>query len=114
MLIELMMAATDISLVPANLSVVCISNHGIFPYFRVFLGDFTLVFRCSWCPECNTLTLWSTRSHGIEKINRHHLMIKTSLIGFFSALIHYLPAASSTCADKNYDLVFCAGLLRLH
>jgi hypothetical protein len=38
MLIELMMAATDISLVPANLSAVCISNHGIFPYFRVFLG----------------------------------------------------------------------------
>jgi hypothetical protein len=38
MLIELMMAATDISLVPANLSVVCISSRGIFPYFRVFLG----------------------------------------------------------------------------
>jgi hypothetical protein len=38
MLIELMIAATDISLVPANLSVVCISNHGIFPYFEFFWG----------------------------------------------------------------------------
>jgi hypothetical protein len=86
----------------------------VFFHTSEFFGGFYMVFRYFWCPECNTLTLWSTRSHGIEKISRHHLMIKTSLIGFFSVLIHYLPAASSTCADKNYDLIFCAGLLCLH